>query len=161
MAAMPPEIQNICDNLSGFQKTYCEYRSKGLTQALSAEKSGSEAKDRMTLGSVGAQIERIPGVKEYIAYLIQERARITPIDELEIIQKLRIVHSECMLAGNFHQANKALELMGSIIGLFGGAKTGSKQKPETVNAFKDEGVEVNGTNDRILKLQSMMKDLNR
>lgn len=160
MAKMPDNIQIIFDNLSGFQKTYCEYRSKGLTQALSAEKAGSEGKDRTALSNIGCSVERLPGVREYVEYLRQERAKIIPIDEVEIITKLRDVYTDAMSSGSLAQANKALELMGTIIGIFGATKATTKKVDTASDAFKDEGVE-NTTNDRIAKLQSMMKDLNR
>jgi hypothetical protein len=159
MANLPPNIQTIFDNMTTFQRTYCEYRSKGLSQAIAAEKAGSNGKDKNALTCVGYAIEQLDGAKEYISYLQMERAKVLPVDELEIIAKLREVYSECMRLEEYREANKALELMGTIIGLFGRNKI--MVKPETgADSFKDEGVE-NNTNERIAKLQSMMKDLNK
>ena len=160
MSNMPPNIQVIFDNMTVFQRTYCEYRSKGLSQSSSAEKAGSNGKDVNALKCVGYAIEQLDGTKEYISFLQIERAKVLPIDELEIIASLREVYQECMRKEEFREANKALELMGTVIGLFGRNKI--MVRPETgTDAFKDEGVEVNNTNDRIAKLQSMMKDLNK
>ena len=75
MSKLPENIQNIFDNLTGFQKTYCEYRSKGLSQSVSAEKAGSNSQDKQALASVGYSIEQLPGVKDYLAYLKEERAK--------------------------------------------------------------------------------------
>ena len=159
MSNLPPNIQVIFDNLTVFQRTYCEYRSKGLSMATAAEKAGSNGKDNNALKCVGYAIEQLDGVKEYISYLQMERAKVLPVDELEIIARLREVYSSCMLKEEFREANKALELMGTIIGLFGRNKI--MVKPETgTDSFKDEGGE-NNTSERIAKLQSMMKDLNK
>ncbi len=162
MAKMPDDMQNVYDNLNGFQRTYCEYRSKGMSMALAAEKAGSGAKDRISMQSVGASIERIPGVKDLVAYFQAERAKVVPIDEVELIAKLRKVYEEAMDEKNFGQCNKSIELMGTMIGVFNGKeKTGPKKPDSKADAFKDEGLDAGATNDRIAKLQSMMKDLNK
>jgi len=159
MANLPAHIQTIFDNLTVFQRTYCEYRSKGLSQATSSEKAGSNGKDKNALACVGYAIEQLDGVKEYISHLQQERAKVFPIDELEIVAKLRDVYTECMRNEDYKEANKALELMGAIIGLFGKNKIMVKSDTSS-EAFKDEGLETSAS-ERMAKLQSMMKDLKK
>ena len=162
MPKLPPELESIVQNLTSFQRTYCEYRSRGLSQSVSAEKAGSQASNRETLGRTGYQVEQVAGVKEYINYLKEEKAEVFPIDELEIVSKLRDVYREAMEAGKYKDANVALEMMGTIIGIFGHGKTGPKPNKETFNntdPFRDEGREQEAVGVRVAKLQSMVKDL--
>lgn len=164
MTKMPDNIQNIYDNLTGFQKTYCEYRSRGLSQAVAAEKSGSAAKDKGALASVGFQVESTTGIREYIDFLKEERAKTLPIDETEVVGKLRKVYEKAMEDGDYKAANEAVKLLGMVVGTFGAGKTGprSKQdKEDEANPFKDEGMEPGTVSNRLNKILAMQKDLDK
>lgn len=158
-----PELQVKISNLSAFQRKYCEYRSKGLTQSLAALKAGSTAQDEAARGRVGYQIEQIDGVKDYIYFLSNERAKITGIDELEVISKLREVYDASMKNEKFQYALGSVELLGMMIGLF--SKQGKGRNVDTVpvnpvEAFKEEEDQIQ-SEDRIKQLQTMLKALNK
>lgn len=165
------ELQAKVDNMTPFQRKYCEYRAKGLKQPDAAEKAGSDAKDRGTLGRVGYNTEQMAGVKEYIQFLQESRARSAVVDNLELIEKLRKVYEEAMSAGKFADANKAVELLGNMIGAFKpqvqsseGAATGSSaHKPKNnTKAFTEEREDLDSPiDDRLSKLQNMMRELNK
>lgn len=166
MSKLPDNLQVIVENMSPFQRKYCEYRAKGLKQGAAAAKAGSNSEDKANLSRIGHQVEQMPGYKDYILWLQQERAKVAMIDEIEIIDKLRSVYSESMNGNKFREALGSVELMGKLIGLFGGkeiltAPKSEEQTKENVSAFKDEGEEPNETDARLAKLQQMMKDINK
>jgi len=166
MSKMPEALQAQVDNMTPLQRKYCEFRARGLKQGVSAEKAGSTASDRNALSRTGYQIEQLPGCKEYISWLQQERAKVAMLDEVEIIHKLRAIYDAAMVTEKLKEANTSVELMGKLIGLFG-SKEIAKPVEDTnktkndVNAFKDEGEEPNQTEARIAKLQEMLKDVNK
>ena len=158
---MPQELEAMVENLTGFQRKYCEFRSKGMTQSLSAQKAGSEVKDSASRGRVGYQIEQMPGVKEYIHFLQEQRSKVVGVDELEIIQKIRAVYEAAMASDCYKEANVSAKLLGETIGLFGkadGRSVNRHSKPQDAFEEDNEGVE---TEDRIKRLQGMMRDLNK
>ncbi len=161
---MPAEIEDLVANMSSLQRKYCEFRSMGLKQGEAANKAGSEAQGAGA-NRVGYQYENMPGSKEYIEWLKKERGKVSGLEEAEVVRKLREVYKEAMLTGDLKSANKAIELMGTAIGMWGsgglrsvGGKVGTAQ--DSTKAFKedDEGIE---TEDRIKKLQDMMVTLNK
>lgn len=167
MSKLPENIQAVVDNMTPFQRKYCEYRAKGLKQGVAAEKAGSTAQDKAGLSRTGWQVEQLDGSKDYIAWLQQERAKVAMLDEVEIIQKLRAVYDQAMTIDKLKEANTSVELMGKLIGLFGTKEISVKKDEEQstnvkndVQAFKDEGDEVNPTEVRIAKLRDMLKDVN-
>ena len=168
MAKLPENLQIIVENLSPFQRKYCEYRAKGLTQSLCAEEAGSQGKDKTAKGRIGYQVEALPGVKDYILWLQQERAKVAMIDDIEIIEKLRKVYDDAMTDGKYPAANEAVRLMGMLIGLFYSKSSIPQEIIEATttttnntDAFKEDGEEINETDLRLEKLQQMMKDLNK
>ena len=165
MNNMPPDLEVQVANFSPFTVTYCEYRAKGLKQAEAAQRAGSTATDRACRGRVGYQTEQLPGVKDYIFWLQQQRAKVAMIDQVEIIDKLRNVYMEAMKLDKLKEANTAVELMGKMIGLFGASassiKHGEVAKADTTEAFKDEDDGNNETMARMEKLQQMLKDINK
>jgi hypothetical protein len=157
---MPEDLKTKVENLSGFQRKYCEFRSKGFTQALSAFKAGSTAEESAR-GRVGYQVEQIPGVKEYILYLQEERAKVTGVDELEVIQKIRQVFDRAMHLDKLKEANTSAQLLGEIIGVLGkggSAKKADQNAATPAEAFKAEEDDKEAE-ERIKRLQTMMKDL--
>ena len=171
MSKLPEELQIIVENLSPFQRKYCEYRAKGLVQSLAAEKAGSIGKDRTAKGRIGYQVEALPGVKDYILWLQQERAKVAMIDDVEIIDKLRKVYEEAMSDSKYSAANDAVRLMGMLIGKFyAKAPQTDTLKVEqelttnnNTNAFQEDTEDntPNEVDQRLEKLQQMIKDINK
>ena len=165
---MPKELQAKLENLTPFCRRYAELRAKGLKQADAAKKAGSAAATRSSLGRVGYNTEQLDGVKEYILWLEYKRAKASVVDETEIVQKLRDVIDNAMMDGKYNDANKALELLGNMIGAFAnknatkdtalneGSNLGMQTKNNT-KAFKDDNEELE-TEDRVAKLQQMLQD---
>lgn len=167
--ALPDHLVHRVEALSNFQRTYCEFRAKGLTQAEAALRAGSDAKDAQARGSVGYSIERIDGAKEYISFLTEQRAVASGLDTLEIINKLRDIYDYAVSKGQLKEANRSIELMAQVIGILGGkgrASVGSSKEGTTLTkndteAFKEEEVTTtNETEDRIKELQLMIKQVN-
>jgi hypothetical protein len=169
MAALPDNLQIIYENMNPFQKKYCEYRSKGLSQSNAAQKAGSEAQGKNNLGRVGFNVEAAPGHREYIAHLQQTRAKVAMIDNIELIDKLRNVYDGAMTNEKFKDALGSIELMGKMIGLFGSAVVGAKgnvvELPTSdlndVSAFKEEDLNPNETAAKLEQLQLMMREINK
>ncbi len=164
---MPELLKTKLESLTPFARRYAEYRAKGLKQPDSAEKAGSQAEGRASLGRVGWNTEQLDGVKEYILWLEHKRARAAVIDDLEIVDKLREVVDMAMEAGKFADANKALEHLGNMIGAFAYKNapkeeqekgTRGKERPtNNVDAFTQDLHEAE-LDARVSKLHRMMKD---
>ena len=170
MQELSPEIKSLVENFSTFQKAYCEYRAKGLSQYMAAKKAGSTAQDNSTMGKVGYQVEQIPGAKEYIDFLVNQRMAISVIDGVTIINLIKNVYDTAMKNDNLKEANAAAKMLGEAIGLFGkkGTVVDTQKLDEPVggagaNAFTadDEDGTNNKTKDRLDQLQQMLKDLNK
>ena len=168
---MSEELKAKVVNLTPFQKNYCEFRSKGFSQAISAQKAGSNAKDTANLGRTGFQVETMDGVKDYIIYLKAMRAQVSIIDHTEVIKMIKQVYDKSMDMDKFKEANDAAKLLGQALGLFDTKNNGNATKTATLpseitknntDAFREEGdVDDNQTSERIEALQKMIKDLNR
>lgn len=166
---MTDELQMKVDNLTPFQRAYCEHRAKGLSQSLSAAKAGSSAEDKYARGRIGYQIEQIDGAKEYIQFIKGKRAETAVIDDIEVINMFKEVYKAAFDAGKYKEANVSAQLIGLAIGLLGKQVTSKSTQPNSITGknntevFKeDEGDEVlNQTDERLEKLKQMMKDLNK
>lgn len=162
---MTLEIENLVANMLPFQKTYCEHRAAGHTQGEAAKRAGSIS-EGAAANRVGYQTENMPGSKDYIAWLEQERLKASTVDVPEIITMLRDVFRESMGSAQFKDANRSAELMAMIAGLIGKNPVAISKKEaivaekEATNAFKDTDGE-GRTQDRIDAVQKMLKDLNR
>ncbi len=166
MSDLTPELKGQIDNLNPFQRKYCEFRSRGMSQGSAAREAGSEA-EGSGANRVGYQIEQIPGVKEYILHLQTERSKVHNVDEVEIIAKLRNLYEEGLKLGKLGDAVKAVALLGTVAGVFD--KTGAKTKiiegmsegqSKAVEAFQEEDPDINAE-ERIQKLRGMLKDLSK
>lgn len=164
---MSKELYRKVEKMTTFQRKYAEYRGRGLNQADSALKAGSKSKDRGALGRVGYNTEAtVDGVKEYIAYLQNLKAKSACVSETEIIEMLRDTYRSAMESGKFADANKAAELLGSYIGMFGKANKGALDTTSSkegkiknnVSAFKDEG---ETTEDRTKRLGTLLNLVNK
>lgn len=160
---MPADLEKKVDLMTSLQKRYADYRSKGLRQADAALKAGSEAKGRASLGRVGYNLEQVDGMKEYISYLYEKRARAAVVDEIEIIEGLRANIEAAMELGRIDWANKSLELMGQMIGAFKAApQSQTKEAPtqsskNNINAFKDgETSEEVSQDEKLKRIQMLM-----
>lgn len=162
---MPDALRNKLSNMTSFARKYAEYRAKGLKQADAAQKAGSVANGRQGLSKVGWNTEQQDGVKEYILWLEHKRAKASVIDNLELVQKLRDVYDEAMSAGKYNDANKAIELLGNMIGAFSKEKQKGIEKEEylpqekkkiknNTNVFLEE-TENEGIEERIKRLTSL------
>lgn len=171
---MPQELEAVVKNFTPFQRKYLELRARGMKQPDAAKKAGSEGQDRGALSRIGYGIEQIEGAKAYIQWLVEARAKVALIDEIEVVQMLRQSYKEAMYNNKFADANKAAELLGASIGMFEkGSKTSGKQaqsnakdvidnQAKKLEAFKDnEDGEQNQSDDKIKQLQKMIKDLNK
>lgn len=163
-ATMPKELEAVVANFTPLQKRYAEYRSKGLKQSDAAQKAGSQAQGRAALGRVGYNLEQLDGMKEYIAYLYEKRSRAAVLDEIEIVEKLRANYEEAVAAGRIDWANKAVELMGMMVGAFkqvpnSNKEDGTKAKTKNnVNAFKNDDEEVSAS-DKIKTINSLIQSM--
>lgn len=126
---LPKELKDKLLKLPPRARKYAEFRAKGLSQALAAEKAGSKANPKTgALSRVGYSFEQLDGIKEYIVWLEQRRAQASVIDDIEIVDKLREIYTEAFSNGKFGDAVKAVELMGHMIGAFSmGKGTGTSK----------------------------------
>ena len=177
LTKMDPTLKALVSNMSPFQRTYLQMRSRGMSQADAAKRAGSQAGDQQSLGRVGYNVEQIKGAKDYMVYLQEQRTRISMVDEVEVIGNIRKVFEEAMTLGKMTDALKAAELLGNSIGMFG--KTGSsatlqerksekeikeasEQLDKKLEAFKEENIESgNQTDEKYKQLQKLLRDLNK
>lgn len=115
---MPADIKAIWENLSNFEKSYAEFRVKGMSQANAAKSAGSKAKTNANLSRVGYNTEQREDVKRYMNYLMESRAKAAMVDDVDIIDKLNRTWEAAYAAGKYSDANKAAELLGQMAGLF-------------------------------------------
>lgn len=160
------EIEGNVANMTELQRLYCEYRARNLTMKEAARKAGSNGNED-SLKKVGFQIEQMVGSKEYITYLREQAIKAALLDSVEILDKLRKTWNRAFHENKLKEANDAVRLMGQMIGLFSAGKMEVKEEKveggkNNTAAFKEEsGMEENETEDRIRKLQSMLKDINK
>src|ERR1700761_36952 len=88
---MPEALAGLVANFTPLQLRYADCRAKGLKQSDAAKKAGSKATDRGSLGRVGHQFEQLSGMKEYISFLYEKRARASVLDEIELVEKARAI----------------------------------------------------------------------
>ena len=166
---MSKELKRQVDKMTTFQRRYCEYRGRGLNQPDSAKKAGSKADGRGPLGRVGYNIEAtVEGAKDFISYLQTCKARAACVEEVEIIEMLRSSYRMAMDSGKYGDANKAAELLGNHIGMFGkrlGQQEGSSQQEgskvkNNVEAFKDHGETHEERSHKIGKMLNLVKGNN-
>ena len=167
MNYMTEELETKVGMFSPFQRSYCEYRARGLSQSLAAAKAGSTAEDKQSRGRVGYQIEQIDGAKDYIAFLQAKRAETAVIDDITVINMLKKVYEAAFDAAKYKEANVSAQLIGMAIGIFNKGNqikpqhvTGSTNKNNT-EAFKEEEEELNRTDEKMAQLTQMLKDLNK
>lgn len=174
---MPIELAEKVDRFTNLQRAYCRFRAKNFTMAVAAQKAGSAGKDTPSLSRVGYQIEQIDGAKDYIDYLKSIRSTISSIDEQDLMTMLKDVYDQSIHDGNFREANVAAKTMAQCLGMLSrdanvAVRTTKEEQAksygikENVNAFKEEDEEdntdlSNQMNERLAKLQSMMKEINR
>lgn len=165
--AMPDELRFKLEKLQPMARTYAEYRAKGLKQWEAAEKAGSKASDKESLGRVGWYLENLDGIKDYILWLEEQRVSAAMIDDIEVINGLRRVVDDAMKDKKYSDANKALELLGIMAGLLGKntksveTATDVKGKPKNnTSAFKEdqEPSEQDSKDERIKKLHKLLQD---
>jgi hypothetical protein len=166
---VPEHIKIKIEQFTPFQRAYCEWRARNMSQANAAQKAGSSATDKASLARVGFQVEQADGAREYIDWLKDKRTSTSVIDGIEVISMLQKVYDEAMKSDKtLKEANKAAELIGEAIGLFGkqgGLVTESTKKKDdplrtNTEAFleEDDTAEDNEAK-RVRLLQKRLKDL--
>ncbi len=169
---LPAELKKEYENWSPFQRKYAEFRARGLSMAKAAELAGSTAATSDARSRVGYQIERLPKMKEYIGFIQAARARSATVDEAEIVHKLRAVFQQALDTNKLSDANKSLELLGNMLGLFDketrvtkkqqDSVTNAKATKNNVKAFKDEeDMDDNSSKTRINKIESLLKIIDK
>ena len=159
---MPDELKTKLENLTPFARKYAEYRAKGLKQADAAQKAGSQATTRNSLTRVGYNAEQLDGVKEYILWLEHKRAKAAVLDDLELIDKARDIYDQAMAAEKYGDANKALETLCKIAGVFDHSpiketeKKDKNKKKNNTGAFKED-IEHESPEERIIRLQKLLQ----
>ncbi len=158
------------NNYTELQKRYAEYRAKGFKMADSAQKAGSKATGRGGLSRTGWQFEQLEGMKEYITYLHEKRARASVLDEVELVEYLREQRRLAISNNKISDANKAVELLALMCGAIG-VKSAKQEKLEKVdkskgnsknniNAFKDEDLEPE-SNKRLKAITELLREVDR
>jgi phage terminase small subunit len=159
---MSEELAASVANMSTMQRTYAEWRAKGMTQAEAASKAGSKAEGRASLSRVGFQLETSPGVKEYIEHLHSERSGAEVIDSIEVINMFMKIYEESMKQDKLKEATKAAELIGAGIGMFKNTPAGkistqdsATQSKVEIAAFREDD-EIS-SEEKVIKLQELLK----
>lgn len=174
---MPEDLAMKVDNFTNLQRAYCRFRAKNLTMASSAAKAGSSGKDSASLSKVGYQIEQVDGAKEYIEYLKSIRSNMGSLDEQDLMTMLKDVYDQSIHDGNYREANNAAKTMAQCLGMLTreanvavkqvkAVDTSKQAIKEDVDAFKDEDEEdatnvSNQMNERLAKLQGMIREINK
>lgn len=164
---LPEELKTKLENLTPFARKYAEYRAKGLKQADSAQKAGSKASTRDSLTRVGYNTEQQDGVKDYILWLEHKRAKSACIDDVELVDKARDIYNQAMINEKFNDANKALETLCKIAGVFDHslAKQGAlddsnsssnKAKSKNNTSVFKEDVEHETPEERLKRIQGLL-----
>lgn len=160
-ANMPDVLKAKVDNFTPLQRRYAEHRAKGLTQAQAIRNAGSIA-DPKNMASLGYQIEQMDGVKEYILFMQNEKSKICPVDELELIAMLRTIYTLALDKGLLKDANKTVELMGNMIGHFGkGAAKPLEGSKTTSEAFHEEDSDDGEEGSRADRVKRLLDSLNK
>lgn len=175
-AKMSELLKDKVAQLSNFQRTYCEYRSRGFSQSASSARAGSTAEGKPNLSVVGHQIEQQEGAKEYIQWLKDQRAQTQALDQTRVIEMITEVYKTAMDKEDLKEANSAIKLLAMTFGMLDHKSKGvvenkkvieltDKDKPvNNTDAFKEESSEdmnANETDDKIKQLQTMLLDINR
>lgn len=168
---MHDELKFLVQEMTAFQRLYCEFRARGFSQGQSALRAGSTAA-KESLKIVGHQVENVVGAKDYIEWLKQERAKSSIIDRVKVLEMLNDVYKESMSSGEYKEANNAAKLIGMALGLFDHKnngvvkqedKSGISSTKNNTDAFKEneEELDTNETNQKYKELQDMIKELNK
>jgi hypothetical protein len=133
---------------------------KGMDRATACKAAGSSITDRVQLQRLAWETLRKPHVNVYMTYLMEKKNELAGVDKVEVIEGLRDILTLCTTDGKYREALKALELLGSAIGLFKTVSQSTSIKKEKkgsslVDDGEDEGSEeavVKKDIDKLLKL---------
>lgn len=94
---------------------------KSMDRAAAAKSAGSSidiTKNKIGLQQLAWDTLRKPHVQVYMNNLIEKKNELAGIDKIEVIEGLREILTMAKVDGKYKDALKALELLGSAIGLF-------------------------------------------
>jgi len=127
--------------LTGQQRKYVMYRLTGdYNMAQAAELAGYKGDN---LSAVGSRLEALPNVTKAISEGTKERIKNAALSHVDIVNKFMEIWDRAMEAGKYNEANKAMEHIGRICGVFMSDK---KQEPEVSKKKDDQGSEINPEN---------------
>lgn len=112
--------RDVVRDLTPFERRFVEAYLKCDSGAEAARVAGSNAKN---LEQVAYNTKKRPHVMTAIAVGLNYRIQAAALDDNEVIMKLREVFDAAMEDGKYAEANKAAELLGKTIGLFGNPKS--------------------------------------
>jgi len=112
---------------------------KAMDRATACKAAGSQVQDRVILQQLAWQTLRKPHVNVYFTYLTEKKNELAGVDKIEVIEGLRDILELCVNDGKYREALKALELMGSAIGLFKNVSHSVSKKPDKSSAIIDSG----------------------
>ncbi len=110
---LTPELaEKKCTDL---QKAFAKHRSKGLSQAKSAELAGSRASN---MEHAGWQLEQIPHVRVYTEFLKRQNLLAEGLDKRDVIRMIIELYEVAKLRGNASAMVAALNMLGASEGIF-------------------------------------------
>jgi hypothetical protein len=112
---------------------------KSMDRATACKAAGSQVDNRDQLAVLAYQTLRKPHVTVYMTYLMEKKNEIAGVDKVEVIEGLRDVLEQCLAESKYREALKALELLGSAIGLFKNVSFSSTTKKDKSSAIIDSG----------------------
>jgi hypothetical protein len=112
---------------------------KSMDRATACKAAGSTVEDVVTRQQLAWQTLRKPHVNVYFTYLTEKKNELAGVDKVEVIEGLRDILTLCVNDGKYKEALKALELMGSAIGLFKNVSHSVSKKPDKTSSIIDSG----------------------
>jgi len=169
---MPDDLKRKVANLTALDVRYLEYRARGQKQSDAALKAGSEGGTRESLGRIGYNIEQKDGAKQFMEWMIEQKAIAALVDSDEVIDKLRTAYEMAMSNDRFNEAIKAAELLGKAINLFDnnkvakgiastlseGGKNGEKEKMNLDKVKEEYGHDELPIKERLQRLKLLSED---
>lgn len=164
MEKIPDTLAVKVENLTAFQRAYCEYRAKGLGRSLAVEKAGSKSTDKVGRSRIGYQLEKVDGVREYIEWLAQQRAQVKTLDEVGVVDLIKRVYDDAMREGKYKEANTAVGMLAEIVGLIGKnaspkAIAKRNEEQERQDSMTEAFQEDQDPSERVERLNLLIKDL--
>jgi hypothetical protein len=108
--------------ITGTKKEFAkQFIASGYNATEAARKVKMRATDKKAAGN---RLKNDPDVVRAVEAIRKYTSNLAALTQLEIIEKLREVYKMAMAEGDFKEANKASELLGQSLGMFGRGSTG-------------------------------------